>query len=252
MKSARAGQNVEILYLDNHLLVVRKPCGLLVQEDATGDPDLLTWGKEHLKRQFNKPGNVFLGLVHRLDRPASGTMVLARTSKAAARLSEQFRERTVLKKYCAVVEGRMLGEGTLTHHIRKSGGKATITRSADARGRQADLEWRSVAVAGGRTLVDVALKTGRPHQIRLQLAAAGHPVVGDVKHGAAKPLPDRSIALHCYLLGFDHPTRRERVSWSCLPNWEDVWLPHMRTLIQAVDTTSTDVADADGEGSTRT
>ena len=252
MKSARAEEKVEILYVDNHLLVVRKPCGLLVQEDATGDPDLLTWGKEYLRRRFNKPGNVFLGLVHRLDRPASGTMVLARTSKAAARLSEQFKERTVLKKYCAIVEGRMLGEGTLTHHIRKSRGKASITRSVDGRGRQAELEWQSVAEVGGRTLVDVTLQTGRPHQIRLQLAAAGHPIVGDLKHGASKPLPDRSIALHCYVLGIDHPTKRERVNWSCLPDWEEVWLAHLRRLVQAVETTSTDVAEADGAGSTRT
>lgn len=257
MKSARPQRNaaaptIEILHLDNHLLVVCKPCGLLVQEDATGDTDLLSWGKDYLKRRFNKPGNVFLGLVHRLDRPVSGTMVLARTSKAAARLSEQFRGRTVLKKYCALVEGRMIGEGSLTHHIRKSKGKASITRAVDERGRRADLQWRSVAEIGGRTLVDVTLDTGRPHQIRLQLAAAGHPVVGDVKHGASKALPDRSLALHCYALCLEHPVQRERMCWSCEPRWEKAWLDHIQPLIQAVVTTSTDVAASAGAGSTTT
>ncbi len=213
----------EVLYLDNHLLVVAKPAGLLSQGDSTGDRDVANWAKAFLKREFNKPGNVFVGLVQRLDRPASGVMVLARTSKAASRLTEQFSKRKVEKVYLAMVEGKLEGDGRLEDWLVKTHDKETGTRvrrvSQTASGaKKAVLNWRALATVSGRTLVRVVLETGRPHQVRVQLSAMGHPIVGDLRYAAPVPLGDgHSIALHAAHLAIDHPTQKDRRRFTAAP-----------------------------------
>ena len=209
----------DVLYLDNHLLVVDKPAGTLSQGDRTGDEDLVTWAKAFLKERFDKPGNVFVGLVHRLDRPVSGVLVLARTSKAAGRLSDQFRRRQPDKRYLAVVEGLLRGDGLATDWLVK-GDTGTVRRvsEATAGAKEARLRWRALASDGRRTLVEVELLTGRAHQIRVQLAGLRAPIVGDLRYGASGPLGDgRGIALHAASLTVEHPTLRESMTWTAAP-----------------------------------
>lgn len=212
---------LDVLHLDNHLLVVNKPAGLLVQADATGDVDLLTLGKAFLKERFDKPGNVFLGLVHRLDRPVSGVVVLARTSKAAARLSAQFRERDPDKRYLALVEGRLEGEGERVDHLAKVDRTVRVVKPSHPEAKRAALRWRVLATdrmkGGAVTLVEVELLTGRAHQIRAQLAAMKHPILGDLRYGAARPFDGRNLALHSYALTIEHPTRREAMTFRAQP-----------------------------------
>ena len=218
----------DVLYLDNHLLVVHKPAGLLAQADHTGDPDLVTEAKAFLKQRFDKPGNVFVGLVHRLDRPASGVMVLARTSKAASRLSEQFRQREPEKTYLAAVEGRLIGEGEQEDYLLKDGEPGVVKRvkATTPGAKQAQLRWKALNVDGKKTLVEVELLTGRAHQIRVQLAGLGHPIVGDRKYGSTLPFEPpglapgaRAIALHAGRLAFEHPVQRAPVAFHTRPEW---------------------------------
>ena len=207
-------RNLEILYEDNHLLAVNKPAGLLCQADASGDTTLVETAKAYLKSRYGKPGNVFVGLVHRLDRPVAGAMVLARTSKAAARLSAAFRAGRVEKIYRAVVAGSPPDpQGRLTHHLKK------ISREHRSRlvppeapgAKRASLDYRVLERRVGASLIEVALHTGRSHQIRVQLAAVGCPILGDQKYGVGTALTGRGIALYAWRLSFDHPTRPERI-----------------------------------------
>lgn len=208
---------MDILHLDNHLLVVVKPAGMLAQGDSTGDPDFLSEAKKYLKVRFNKPGNVFVGLVHRLDRPVSGVVVLARTSKAAGRLSAQFRERTVKKEYLAMTEGRVIGKSILKHYLKKDRIRTRVVRSTVAGAREAVLECNPILVVGRWSLVHILLKTGRPQQIRAQLAEIRHPVVGDTRYGAGPWGETGSIALHCWRIGLVHPVTKEPMRWSAPP-----------------------------------
>jgi len=198
-----------ILHEDTHLLAVVKPAGLLVQGDRSGDPTLLDACKAYLKARYDKPGNVYLGLVHRLDRPVSGVVLLARTSKAAGRLSAQFRERRVRKTYLAVVEGRTrIPWDALTHHVADRAdarGRTRCEAAPFAGSREARLTFHVLVDGERRSVLRVVPETGRRHQIRAQLAKVGHPVVGDVKYGAAAALPDRAIALHAWRLEVAHP-----------------------------------------------
>jgi RluA family pseudouridine synthase len=215
-----------VLYLDNHLLVVVKPPGMLSQADRTGDADVLTIGKALVKERFDKPGNVFLGLVHRLDRPASGVMVLARTSKAAARLAEQFRGRTVGKEYLALVEGTLEGGDEWTDFLVKVDEAVRRAAEGEPGAKEARLRWTAIAGGPGTSLVQVALETGRAHQVRVQFAERGHPLVGDFRYGSRRPLDGRTLALHCVRLSIDHPTRGDRMTWSAPP--PDSWPPDAR------------------------
>jgi 23S rRNA-/tRNA-specific pseudouridylate synthase len=207
-----------VLLLDNHLLGIVKPAGLLAQEDRTGDPDVLTWGKAFLKRRFDKPGNVFLGLVHRLDRPVSGVMLLARTSKAAGRLSAQIRERTVGKRYLAAVAGRIEGEGVLEGHLRKDRDRSRIVAGDEEGAKAVRLRWKAVHADRLFSLVEIELETGRAHQIRSQFAHIGHPLAGDVRYGSDLAFVPRRVALHALRFECAHPTRDERVVLHASPD----------------------------------
>ncbi len=207
----------EVVYLDNHLLVIVKPHGLLAQADRTGDPDVLTLGKAYLKSRFNRPGNVFLGLVHRLDRPVSGLMVLARTSKSAARLSAQFRERSVEKGYLAIIEGILDAPVVLRDTLLKQDEKVRVVPASTKGGKTAELSVTPVSSHDGQTLVEVRLGTGRAHQIRVQLAARGLPILGDNRYGATQPFARGGIALHSYRLAVEHPTQRIPLVWHAAP-----------------------------------
>ncbi|MCP4755711.1 MAG: RluA family pseudouridine synthase [Proteobacteria bacterium] len=201
----------EVIYIDNHLLVVRKPAGMLVQGDRTGDISLLEHARIYLKREFNKPGNVYLGLVHRLDRPVSGVVVLARTSKAAARLSEQFRKKEVTKIYWALVQGKISAHGKLTSRIERNGATSRIVVGNS--GKIASLLYRRIAHGNGISLVEVELETGRHHQIRVQLADQGYPILGDFRYGSKVKFPKKALALHARGLTVAHPVRKEKMEF---------------------------------------
>ena len=219
-------QTLKILYTDNHLLVVRKPAGLLVQGDRTGDTSLLDCARQYIKDQFNKPGNVYLGLVHRLDRPTSGVVVFALTSKAAKRLSEQFREGNVRKIYWALVQGKTPTEGTLVDRIRRHGPKSHISKGTD--GQYAELSFRRLRYRKGMSWIEIELATGRHHQIRVQFAHRGHPVIGDFRYGSKIKFGQRALALHARSLTISHPTRKEEMTF--VAGLEPFWPIQFRTL----------------------
>lgn len=206
-----------VLYVDNHLLAVYKPAGLLVQGDPTGDPCLLDLARMWIKERYEKPGNVFVGLVHRLDRPVSGLVLLARTSKAAARLSALFREKRVEKIYLAVVEGCPEKESdTLIHGlVRREKGGVVVQPEGVPGTQRAVLHYRTLGVLGGRSLLAVRLETGRKHQIRAQLAYGGWPVAGDVRYGASATLEHHAVALHAWIMRFEHPTTKDLLELIC-------------------------------------
>lgn len=210
---------VEIIYEDNHLLVVKKPQNMPVQEDISGDKDLLNYLKEDLKERYGKPGNVYLGLVHRLDRPTGGVMVFAKTSKAAARLSQQIRDGEFEKKYLTVVVGRPKEESaTLVHYLKKNtvNNSVYLCSAATEGAKRAELDYNLLETQGPVSLVKVLLKTGRGHQIRVQMQAIGNPVFGDVKYGGdlAKGY---NMALWAAELRFEHPTTGDKMVFISYP-----------------------------------
>ncbi len=210
-------QGVRILYSDNHLLVVVKPPNMPTQADASGDLDLLTCMKAYVKQTFDKPGAVYLGLVHRLDRPVGGLVVLARTSKAAERLSAQVRERTLHRAYVAVARGDAPDSAHLTDWLRKDARTNTVSvvpaGTADA--KQASLSLTCAARREGLSLLRVTLHTGRSHQIRVQCAHAGLPLWGDARYGGGQP--GQQIALWGAELALSHPTLREDLRFAAPP-----------------------------------
>jgi RluA family pseudouridine synthase len=214
-----------VLYIDNHLLAVCKPAGMLTQGDRTGDISLLELCRTYVKQQFNKPGNVFLGLVHRLDRPVSGVVVLARTSKAAARLSAQFRARQVEKTYWALVEGKTPAEGSLVDRIGRRGATSHIAQETP--GVLAELHFTRLGYRQGISWVEINLGTGRHHQIRVQFAHYGYPIVGDLRYGATQPFTRHALALHARALSLRHPTRSQVLTFIAEP--ESHWPPHFRS-----------------------
>lgn len=204
-----------VLYLDNHLIAVWKPAGLLTQGDASGAPNLLDEVKAWLARTYQRPGNVFLGLLHRLDRQVAGVVLFARTSKAAGRLSEQFRERRVDKIYWALVQGRVEPpEARLTHFIEDLPDRAGVIahRAAAANRKRATLSYRTFSTGGDMSALELELETGRKHQIRVQLAAVGHPIVGDFRYGATRAFPGQGIALVAKRLSFAHPISKQTLT----------------------------------------
>ena len=214
--------NLHVLYEDNHLLVVEKPENIPVQADASGDADLLSIAKAYVKEAYHKPGEVYLGLVHRLDRPVGGVMVFARTSKAAARLTAQFKDRRAEKRYVAIVDGDPQPNAECVDWLYKD--ESTNTTHVVAEGtpdaKKAILRYRTLAKANGTALLDVSLLTGRPHQIRVQLSSRGLPIKGDMRyHPQAKP--GTQIRLWAYKLSLLHPTTGETLTFFSTPPWTE-------------------------------
>ena len=209
------------IYMDNHLLVVNKPAGLLVQGDKSGDASLLEICKQYIKERFSKPGDVYLGLVHRLDRPTSGIVVFARTSKAAARLSKQFRDHSIQKHYYALVEGKAPSHGEFNDFLFRQG-KTALVAADGAHGKSAKLLFNRLCAGANISLVDIQIITGRHHQIRVQFAHRELPIVGDVKYGSHVPYGGKNIALQAYSMSISHPTREERMTFQAplLEEWK--------------------------------
>ncbi|MDO4714885.1 MAG: RluA family pseudouridine synthase [Bacteroidales bacterium] len=196
------------LYEDNHLLIVSKTAGEITQGDKTGDTTLTDTAKAYLKAKYNKPGNVFIGLPHRLDRPTSGIVILAKTSKALTRLNDLFRQNVVHKTYLAIVEqAPQTAEGELTHYLVRNErqNKSYAHPHPIPNSKEARLRYRTLATSDRYTLLEVTLLTGRHHQIRCQLAYIGSVIKGDLKYGARRSNLDGSICLHAYHVAFEHP-----------------------------------------------
>jgi 23S rRNA pseudouridine1911/1915/1917 synthase len=222
----RKGPAVDVLYADNHVLAVDKPAGVPMVPDASGDESLLDRAKDWIRFEKKKPGEIFLGVVHRLDRPVSGVALFARTSKAAERLSRSFRERDAHKTYWGLVTPPPRGErGEVEQWLAKDE-DSNRARPAGPRTPGAKLArtgWRLLVLDGRFALLELEPETGRPHQIRSALRSLGSPLLGDLKYGAQAPLEDRSIALHARRLEIAHPTRGDRLEIECLPPDRPWW-----------------------------
>ena len=220
---------MKVVYEDNHIIIVDKCSGEIVQGDKTGDKPLSETVKEYIKQKYNKPGNVFLGVVHRLDRPVSGLVVFAKTSKALSRLNDMFRTGDVHKTYWAVVKRRDIAmEGTLTDWLtRNERQNKSYAHEREVPGaKKAVLKYKVRAVADNYMLIEVTLLTGRHHQIRCQLAHMGCPIKGDLKYGAPRSNPDGSISLLSRRVEFVHPVSKENiVAYADVPDdrlWNDL------------------------------
>lgn len=211
---------LNVLYEDNHVIVVEKPINILSQGDATGDIDLLTMVKQYIKNKYNKPGNVYIGLIHRLDRPVGGIMVFARSSKAASRLNKQQLEHNFEKKYLAVINGIMdNNSGKLVDKLEKQSDGSTIVSE---NGKRCVLNYKvfDVNKKTMHSLVEIELETGRHHQIRVQFASRGHYLCGDQRYGK---VDKTQLALYAYKLGFVHPVTKEKMQFSLNPPKSGYW-----------------------------
>ena len=216
-----------VLYEDNHIIAVNKTCNEIVQGDKTGDTPLSEIVKAYIKAQYNKPGEVFLGVTHRLDRPTSGVVLFARTSKALTRLNEMFKSHEQIKKtYWAIVQGcPKVPEARLENWLirNEAQNKSYITKPHANNAKQAVLEYKTLVRGENYTLLEVDLETGRHHQIRCQLAAIGCPVKGDLKYGAKRSNPDGGICLHARKIEFIHPVKKENICITApVPN-DSLW-----------------------------
>jgi 23S rRNA pseudouridine1911/1915/1917 synthase len=220
-------QKLKVLYEDNHLIAVHKPGGWLVQGDSTGDKPLSDYVKEYIKVRYKKEGAVFLGVIHRLDRPVSGLVIFARTSKALTRMNELFKERKVKKTYFAIVGERPKEiEGRLTHFLvkdkEKNRARASVSkRSKDA--KESQLDYTLLASIANHHLLEVKPLTGRPHQIRVQLAKINCSIRGDLKYGSLHRNRDGCIHLHSHKLEFIHPVKKTPMEITCYPPKEQLW-----------------------------
>lgn len=218
----------DILYEDNHLIVVNKHAGDAVQPDPSGCPALETEIKAFLKRRDNKAGNVFLGVVHRIDRPVSGAVLFAKTSKALVRLNEMLRRGEIEKRYWAVTEQMPpVEEGELRHWLLRDGksNRTHVYSSPKGEAKEARLRYRLLCRSDRYSLTEVELLTGRHHQIRAQLSKIGCPIKGDLKYGARRSNPDGGISLHSRSIAFMHPVRKERVAVTApVPRGDNLWL----------------------------
>ncbi len=217
---------MDILYEDNHIIVINKQCCELVQGDSTGDEALSNRVKKYLAVKYNKPGDVFLGVVHRLDRPVSGVVLFARTSKSLGRLNRMFQEKQLSKKYLAVVRNRPPSEeGSLRHYLKKNE-KQNKSYAYDKQvkgSKEAHLSYKLISRTDRYYVLEVELHTGRHHQIRCQLANAGCPVKGDLKYGYPRSNNDGSISLHAWKIRFIHPVKKQEIEIIApLPD-KDIW-----------------------------
>ncbi len=203
---------INIIYEDNHLLVIEKPINIPVQKDNTNDIDLITMLKDYRKKNENKPGEAYLGLVHRLDRPVGGIMVFAKTSKAASRLSDQIRTNTFHKTYLAVIQGVIPKEGIFEDYLVKNEKENISYVTSKEKGKYSKLEYKLLNTKDNLSLVRINLITGRSHQIRVQFSSRNHPLIGDSKYGDN---PNNiSIALYAESITFNHPTTKEKLTFT--------------------------------------
>lgn len=206
---------INVLYEDNHIIVVEKPPMMPVQADSSGDEDLLSVLKRYIKEKYHKPGNVYLGLVHRLDRPVGGLMVFARTSKAAGRLSEQIRQNGFKKGYTALVHGETPESGTLEDYLLKEEGNLVrVCKETEHGARFARLDFKKITGDPEKSLLDIILITGRPHQIRVQFSSRGYPIYGDMRYGKGEI---GRIALYSSFIGFTHPVTGQEMEFRKKP-----------------------------------
>jgi len=215
---------IEVLYEDNHLIAVNKKSGDIVQGDKTGDTPLSDFVKEYIKKKYNKPGEVFLGTIHRLDRPTSGIVLYARTSKALSRMNEQFRNKEVQKTYWAVVDNLPTNNfGTLEHYLQKNQkqNKSYVTKNKS--GKHAVLDYKLLKKLDNFYLLEIKPQTGRHHQIRVQLANMGCIIKGDLKYGAKRSNKDASIHLLAQKLEFIHPVKKENITIIAPAPKDSVW-----------------------------
>ncbi len=222
MKQTQTDPNISIIYEDEHLLLIDKPAGLLSQEDHTGDMDVLTLCKQYLSRSHNN--NLYLGLIHRLDRPVGGLMLLAKSRNAASNLSKQIRNRTVQKTYWAITMGSPPRNGVLTHDLQKDRDANIVEVVTDnqQKGKRAELSFAKLEESDDLHLLSVHLQTGRPHQIRVQLAHEGYPIWGDYKYGQNQP-DGRTMALRAVELVFKHPQTNQHLHFELAPSNEYPW-----------------------------
>ena len=210
-------RNIQVIYEDNHLIAINKPAGALVQGDKTGDTPISEDVKLYIKKKYNKPGDVFLGTIHRLDRPVSGVLIFARTSKALVRMNELLRNKSIKKEYLAISKERPNPiSGQIVNYIFKDPKKGRVVllerqgrRTKDA--KLAETQYELTAEMDGQYLIRVIPKTGRSHQIRAHLASIGCKIIGDMRYGMRHPLSDSSIALHCRSMEFIHPVKKEKI-----------------------------------------
>lgn len=206
---------MEIVYEDNHIIIVNKKAGEIVQGDKTGDTPLSELVKEYIKEKYHKPGNVFCGVVHRIDRPVEGLVIFARTSKALERLNRMLRDGGIHKTYHALVEGRMTQqEASLENYLVSDGriNKTFVAKASTPGAKLSKLNYRTLAVGDRYSLLEVNLLTGRKHQIRAQLSAIGHPIKGDLKYGSKRSNPNGGISLQAHKIEFIHPVSKEQIS----------------------------------------
>ena len=218
--------HLKILFEDNHLIIVNKQSGDIIQGDKTGDTPLSEIVKEYIKEKYNKPGNVFLGVVHRLDRPTTGVVVFAKTSKALERFNKMLRDKTVNKTYWAVVKNKPAKEiDTLTGYLKKNpkNNKSTSYSSEIEGSKKATLHYKTLKSLDNYHLLEVDLETGRHHQIRCQLAAIGSPIKGDLKYGFNRSNKDASIHLHARKIEFTHPVTKEIILITAPTPNEVIW-----------------------------
>ena len=227
---------LRVLECDNHVLVVDKPACEPVVADESGDPSLHERARGWVEQEFDKPGRAFLGVVHRLDRPVSGVVLFARTSKAAARLTDAFRERRVEKRYLALVEGLPQSgpRGVLEQWLRKDPRTRTVrvTHPEEEGSKRARTRYRLLEESERCALLELRPETGRSHQLRVACASLGCPILGDLRYGASSALADRSVALHAASLELEHPVRREPRTWSAPPPATEWWRAGARSLFE--------------------
>ncbi|MCC0683015.1 RluA family pseudouridine synthase [Clostridioides sp. ZZV15-6383] len=217
---------IKVIYEDNHLLVVEKPVNILSQGDNTNDKDMVNLLKDYIKKKYNKPGNVYIGLIHRLDRPVGGVMVFAKTSKAASRLSEQVRNKSFKKTYLAVVHGKIKSSSdTLRDFLykNKKTNMVTVVKKNHTDAKEAELNYKVLDFKENLSLVQVNLKTGRSHQIRVQFSSRKHPLYGDQRYGKEINKVGQQISLWSNKIEIYHPTTKEKMEFTCHPPDKYPW-----------------------------
>lgn len=217
---------LEVLFEDNHIIIVNKPKNIIVQSDLTGDKPLEEFVKDYIKEKYNKPGEVFLGVVHRIDRPVSGIVLFARTSKALTRLNEQFKSKEIKKTYWAIVKNKpQPASSILKHHIYRDTkiNKSTAYDKPSKDSKEASLAYTTKASSDNYHLLEIDLHTGRHHQIRCQLSRIGCPIKGDLKYGFPRSNPNGGISLHAYSISFNHPVTKENISITAPTPIDDIW-----------------------------